>query len=217
MRYLYIVVAALAASAQLAAQSPPDAKLTSPCVCVGCHGSYRAAAKTDTQSPPARIPDDHQLTPRDIAAWAGPGVVIHAGDARTGKELEWFSVTGRVAAVRVEADGDLHLQLAEPVVQAGKSVELIVEIPDGATWCAIRRQVLAWTSATFPLRVRTGATLRLHDGPVIQVVGRAFYDAEHAVNGNTKLNRRESYGGTTTAVWEIHPVMVLQPAQAPER
>jgi len=217
MRYLYIVVAALAASSRLTAQGPRVAELTSPCVCVGCHGSYRAAAKTDTGQPPASIPSDHQLTPRDVAAWAGPGGVIHADDARTGKELEWFSVTGLVTAVRVEADADLHLQLAEPVAQAGKSVELIVEIPDGPTWCAIRRQVLGWTSATLPLHVRTGATLRLRDGPVIQVVGHAFYDAEHAVNANTQLNRRSSYGGTTTAIWEIHPVMALQLAKPTER
>jgi hypothetical protein len=41
---------------------------------------------------------------------------------------------------------------------------------------------------------------------VIRVVGKAFYDAEHA--GKKPTNRREKQ--TKLAVWEIHPVMELK-------
>jgi hypothetical protein len=40
-------------------------------------------------------------------------VHLTQSSARTGIENNWFALTGRVVAVKVEADGDLHIALAD--------------------------------------------------------------------------------------------------------
>jgi hypothetical protein len=212
MRHIHIV-GVLAGAALLAGTAPsvavrtPTPVLKSPCVCIGCHGSYRADVKRDTEPPPAEIPTDHRVTPSDIAAWPGAGGVIHAKGPRAGRELEWYAVTGRVVAARIESDGDLHLQLVDTATRRGQGLELIVEIPSGDAWCSIRQQVLSWTTSKPPLRVGSGAGLTLSVSPDVEVVGRAFYDAEHAVGADTRANRRACADGARCAIWEIHPVM----------
>jgi hypothetical protein len=69
-------------------------------------------------------------------------------------------------------------------------VTVIVEVPRGKTWEGMRKEV---------------AKLRVNNAPVIRVIGKAFYDAEHA-RGDTAGNRRAK---GNAAVWEIHPVMKL--------
>lgn len=197
MRYLSIVVA-FSGLMVAAVTRPPVAGLRShagsPCSCVGCHGSYRVRVKDDTAQPPAEIPRDHQVTPSDVAAWPGPGGVLHEDSPRSGRELEWFRVTGRLVARKLEADGDLHLQLIDQGANASEAVQLIVEIPIGPPWCAMRRDVIG---------------LRLRDRPLVVVEGRAFYDAEHAVGADTKANRRPCLNGARCAIWEVHPAMSM--------
>ena len=53
------------------------------------------------------------VTPSDIFSWAGPDV--HQQSKRTGLEQKWFAVTGRVVAVKVEADSDLRPSGAENI------------------------------------------------------------------------------------------------------
>src|SRR6266446_1767385 len=70
-------------------------------------------------------------------------------------------------------------------------------------WCPIRRRIFSWTRTTFPFHITTNRTLTLREQPVITVVGKAFYDVDHAPRNQT--NRRNNM--PSFAVWEIHPVM----------
>lgn len=58
---------------------------------------------------------------------------------RTGIEQKWFALTGRVVAVKAEADGDLHLALQDA---RGDKPEIVVcEVPAKPQWCEIRNRV----------------------------------------------------------------------------
>jgi hypothetical protein len=48
-----------------------------------------------------------------VYGWPGIGVQLNWQSERTGRENNWYSLTGRVVAVKVEADGDLHLALQD--------------------------------------------------------------------------------------------------------
>lgn len=181
--------------------------LTSACQCAGCRGEHRWAAKTSADAPPAAVPAANRVAPSTIAAWTGPGGDFGDATPRTGRELQWFAVTGRVVYAKAEPDGDLHLQMVD-ARGPGAPARLIAEVPDGAPWCDIRRQVFGWTGARFPLDVRKGAELALTRRPVVTVTGRALYDANNAKHGDTTRNHRSS-GGATATIWEIHPVMRL--------
>jgi hypothetical protein len=47
------------------------------------------------------------VTPSDIFSWPGIGVNLTWQLEPTGIENNWFALTGRMIAVKVEADGDL--------------------------------------------------------------------------------------------------------------
>ena len=56
---------------------------------------------------------------------------------RTGIENKWFALTGRVVAVKVETDGDIHIALEDAT---GNNVGTVsAEIPVGPRWCEIRQ------------------------------------------------------------------------------
>ena len=185
----------------------PLVTFESPTECQNAHGVWRWAAKTDLTPPPASIPPAYHLRPSDIAAWDGPNREIHSRSPRTGRELECYALTGRVLQVKAEEDGDLHIELVD--MDNAHSVHVIVEVPldrhGGRTpWNPIRQRVFAWSDQTFPFETRTGHKLHLHEHPVIQVIGQAFYDGEHT--GPQPNRRRQT---EHVAVWEIHPVMAL--------
>jgi hypothetical protein len=62
---------------------------------------------------------------------------------RTGIENNWFALTGRVVAVKVEADGDLHIALADAT--GDKPGIVVVEVPAKPQWCEIRQTVFSWS------------------------------------------------------------------------
>jgi hypothetical protein len=116
-------------------------------------------------------------------------------------------VTGRVAHVKAEEDGDLHIELRDEDNPHG--VRVVVEVPldrhDGKTpWNAIRETVFGWSDQQFPFETRTCHRLHLTESPVVRVVGMAFYDAKHK---GSRPNRRDA--AEHVAVWEVHPVMTL--------
>lgn len=188
------------------------ATFVSACKCTHCKGFDRWKEKIDVETPPAN-PTVEQ--PSDIAAWNGPDVPI----AKTGKnehrlpaEQKWYQVTGKVVLVRVEGDGDLHIQLINASATNNKTAKDIdVEVPSntevhGSTpWCTIRTTVFSWSTQTFPFTT-SDKLLALKEHPVITVVGETFYDTDHAPNGN-KTNNRPTQ--KNVSVWEIHPVMEL--------
>lgn len=183
----------------------PLVTFQSPTECQGARGTWRWAAKSDIEMPPSSIAANHHIKPSDIAAWQGPQREVTAYSPRFGRELEWFAVIGRVAQVKAEEDGDLYIELRDADNPHG--IRVVVEVPldrhGGKTpWNPIRQTVFGWSDQTFPFEARAGHKLNLTAHPLIEVTGHAFYDAPHRT---IHPNRRTSH----TAVWEIHPVMVL--------
>ena len=59
---------------------------------------------------------------------------------RTGIENNWYALTGRVVAVRVEADGDLHIALQDAT--GDKLGIVFCEVPVGPQWCRFAQRFL---------------------------------------------------------------------------
>jgi hypothetical protein len=53
------------------------------------------------------------VTPSDIYRLPGPDVPLTQSPERTGIENQWFALTGRAVALKVEADGDLNIALQD--------------------------------------------------------------------------------------------------------
>jgi hypothetical protein len=179
---------------------------SSECVCKGDHHADRWPAKTDPASPPASSKIT-AITPAQIFQW--PGVGTKAGltrqSARIASEQRWFALTGRVEDVRIEGDGDIHVALVD--ARDKKAGIVGVEIPPGPKWCAIRKIVFGWTTASFPMNYPSKSKLTLAKTPVITVIGKAFYDIDHA--DKARSNQRPSPFKPGYAVWEVHPAMSL--------
>ncbi len=69
------------------------------------------SVKNDPETLPTDTSTIQAMTPSEIFSWAGPDV--HQQSKRLGLEQKWFAVTGLVVAVKVEADGDLHVALTD--------------------------------------------------------------------------------------------------------
>ena len=100
-----VAVIAFVFSTATAAQQ--EVRCESPCECSSAYGKGRWSVKNDPETPPTDTSTIQVVTPSDIFSWAGPEVLQRS--KRTGLEQKWFAVTGRVVAVKVEADGDLHI------------------------------------------------------------------------------------------------------------
>jgi hypothetical protein len=177
-------------------------EFTSVCDCTGNHGVSRWTAKTDSAAAPASTVAIQSIAPADIFAWSGIRGNVGRSSARTPAEEKWYAVKGRVEAIKVEDDGDLHIVLGDA---SGREGRMVVEVPLGESWCEIRKLVFSWTDARFPLIARKD---RFHttQHPIVTAVGKAFYDVDHSGRDNTS-NRRDY--DSSIAVWEIHPVMQL--------
>jgi hypothetical protein len=136
-------------------------------------------------------------------SWPGIGVELNWQSERTGRENNWYSLTGRAVAVKIEADGDLHIALADAT--GDKPGIVVVEVPAKPQWCEIRRTVFSWTRTRFPLHIRSDRKLTVNGAPIVTVVGKAFWDIGHAPKDQS--NRRKRL--PDYAAWEIHPVMKL--------
>jgi hypothetical protein len=178
---------------------------TSPCASdIDPHGESRWEAKTDPTDPPTNAIEIHAVTPSEMYGWAGPGARIRQDQGRIESENPWYAMTGRVVEIRAEDDGDLHVVLED--ASGDKPGMVVTEIPFGEKWCAMRTAVFSWTSATFPLTLHGSKRLKQLQPHVVTMIGRAFYDMQHAERGK-RNNRRSS--AESFAVWEIHPVMQL--------
>ena len=157
---------------------------------------------------PVNTPADasaiQSVTPGDIYGWPGPDVPLTQSSERTGIETQWFSVTGGIVALKVEADGDLHIALADAT--GDKPGIVVCEVPAKSQWCEIRTTVFSWTRTRFPFHTSSAKTLTLNQSPVVTVIGKAFFDVGHSLK-DQRSNRRSHLPGY--AAWEIHPVMGL--------
>ena len=210
-----LVVAATLPVAAALTLDEVEVEFVSPTECKGDHGVYRWVVKTDHEVPPDSIPEANKVKPSDIGKWQPPRGVITTNTPRSGREKDWFQVTGRVALVKVEADGDLHIQLVD--TDGGSKVNVVVEVPvkqspGESPWDEIRRKVFGWTKTNFPFKVKSDRRLELVSTPVIRVEGKAFFDATH--RGDVPNRRKDTLGEEVT-VWEIHPVMTLEEVKNP--
>jgi len=138
--------------------------------------------KNDPSSPPTDASAIQSVTPSDIFSWAGPDV--YQQSKRTGLEQKWFAVTGRVVAVKVEADGDLHIALSDAT--GDKMGTVVCEVPLKPQWCDIRETVVSWTPTRFPFQTSSAKRLKIANPPVVTIVGKAFWDIGHAPKDSIK-------------------------------
>ncbi|HVH89825.1 MAG TPA: hypothetical protein VM783_00350 [Candidatus Acidoferrum sp.] len=164
-----LIVAVLLCSTATAA--PQEVTCESPCSCSSAHGKGRWSVKNDPETPPTDTSTIQAVTPSDIFSWAGPDV--HQQSKRTGLEQNWFSLTGRVVAVKVEADGDLHIELSDAT--GDKQGIVVVEIPLGPQWCNIRTTVFSWSPIRFPFQTRSTKKLKIIKPPIIKSFDRQLF------------------------------------------
>src|SRR6266704_2984718 len=195
--------AAVALLCTASAESPP-VTFESPCSCRDNHGEHRWAVKNDASTPPVDASAIQAITPSDVFSWPGPAEHLTQSSERTGIENNWYALTGRVVALKVEMDGDVHIALQDAT--GDKPGIVVVEVPAKAQWCEIRNTVFSWTRTRFPFHTSSAKKLTLNQTPVITVTGKAYFDVGYSLK-DQKLNRRSHLPGY--AAWEIHPVMKL--------
>ena len=108
-----LIIAAIAFLCSTAAATSPPVTFESPCECRDNHGEHRWAVKNDPSTPPVDASAMQAVTPSDVFSWPGPAEHLTQSSERSGIENNWFALTGRVVAVKVEMDGDLHLALQD--------------------------------------------------------------------------------------------------------
>jgi hypothetical protein len=199
-----LIIVAIAFLASAAATSLP-VTFESPCECRDNHGEHRWAVKNDPSTPPVDASAIQTVTPSDVFSWPGPAEHLTQSSERTGIENNWFALTGRVVAVKVEMDGDLHLALQDAT--GDKPGIVVCEVPAKKQWCEIRETVFSWTHTRFPFHTRSAKKLTLDQIPVITVTGKAYFDVGHSLQ-DQKSNRRSHL--PDYAAWEIHPVMKIE-------
>jgi hypothetical protein len=200
MRATTLIIVAIALCSTAAAEQPV-VTIVSPCECLDAHGVGRWAVKNDPSTPPADASAIQSTTPSQMFSWPGIGGQLSWQSERAAIENNWYALTGRVVAVKVEADGDLHIALQDATGE--KPGTVVVEVPAKPQWCEIRQTILGWTRTRFPLHIRSTRKLALDQTPVVTVIGKAFWDIGHApADGSNRRKRLPDY-----AVWEIHPAM----------
>lgn len=202
---LAVTLVAAFGSAAAYADSKSPATFNTYCTCPDCKGEVRWDVKTDRSKPPAHT---KTVRPSEIADWPGPGAAYDDA-SRTGEEAEWYRVTGRVTLMRLAHDGDIHLQIVDKDAPES-AVNVLVEIPLGKPWCAIRKDLLALAKheVVMPLTFKGDREVTLDGNPIITVVGHPMYDGWHGGHAKT-ASVRNNTANPKQAVWEIHPVMEL--------
>ncbi len=178
---------------------------TSATTCGGAHGVARWTVKTDPSRPPADKSQIKAVTPSQMYAWPGVGTKVKLGQSskRLPAEQKWYTLTGRVDGMKVEADGDIHIELVD--ANDNKPGTVGAEIPCRQMWSEFRKLAFSWTTQTFPLRFKSSKKLTIVGRHVISVTGKAFYDVDHAPRDRS--NARGKPFKANYSVWEIHPVM----------
>jgi hypothetical protein len=174
----------------------------SPTSCGGAHGIARWTVKIDTQKPPPKS-QITPTTPSEMYAWKGVGTKAALGNKRLQAEQKWYVVTGKIDGIKVEADGDIHIELVD--ANDNKPGTVSVEIPCGRTWDEFRKLAFSWTDQTFPFSFQSAKTLKLTNPHVIAVTGKTFYDVDHAPKDRSNQRPKPFHAGYS--VWELHPVM----------
>jgi hypothetical protein len=126
---------------------------------------------------------------------------------RTGLENKWFALTGRVVAVQVEADGDLHIALGDATDP--KPGIVVCEIPAGPTSCEIPQNHFQLDANAIPPAHSLDERTCDQRNADHHSNCKAFWDVGQAPKDQSnRIKRLPQY-----AVWDIHPVMTLHVVQ----
>src|SRR2546422_3489876 len=125
-------IAAIAFLSSAAAATSPPVTFESPCECHDNHGEHRWAVKNDPSTPPTDASVIQAVTPSDVFSWPGSMEHLTQSSERTGIENNWFALTGRVVAVKVEMDGDLHIALQNAT--GDRPGIVVAEVPAKPGW-----------------------------------------------------------------------------------
>ena len=136
-------------------------------------------------------------------SWPGPDVYLTPQSERIGIENKWFTLTGRVVALKVETDGDIHIALQDAT--GDKPGIVVAELRRNRIGVRFVVMVFSWTRTRFPFHTSSAKKLNVTDPPIITVIGKTFFDIGHPPKDQS--NRRKYLPGY--AAWEIHPVMKL--------
>jgi hypothetical protein len=178
-----------------------------PCKCENNHAADRLEAKNEWVAVPTTQAMFKRITPSGMFAWRPLSGVGKHSARKYPQEQQWYMVTGRVAEVRVQDDGDVHFELADATGR--KRGRILAELPLGKTWCDLRMIVFSWTAkGTHFKRFQAGGVLPLRINPVVTVTGKAFFDVDHA-GKNPLRNRNITHRAGNLAAWEIHPVNAI--------
>src|SRR6266699_3548831 len=123
----------------------------------------------------------------------GPGPVEHLTQSseRTGIENNWFALTGRIVAAKVEVDGDLHLALQDA---AGDKAGIVVcEIPAKQQWCSIRETVFSWTPTRFPFHTSSAKKLTRTASPLCVLRSRTDVTVSQTLQNGALLPLNKSF------------------------
>jgi hypothetical protein len=168
-----LIIAAIALLCSTEAATLPPVTFESPCECQDNHGKHRWSVKIDPSTPTADASAIKAVMPSDMFSWPGPDVRLTQQSERTGIENKWFALTGRVVALKVETDADIHIALQDAT--GDKPGIVVVEIPVKPQWCEIRNTVLIGTNevpfsdCNWQLAIRNWHFL---DGVLAQLVER---------------------------------------------
>lgn len=207
-----IVLALLFTLSALAPASGASTKTTttfsSPSDCKGAHGVARWAAKVDNSKPPSDKSQITAITPSKMFAWKGVGTKIKLTQSsnRIPAEQKWYVMTGKVDKIKVEADGDIHIELVD--ASGNKPGTVGVEVPCGQIWRPLRAMVFSWSVQKFPFSFQSSKAITISGRHVIAATGKAFYDVDHAPPDRS--NQRPKPFHAAYSVWELHPVMSLR-------
>ena len=110
------LLASFVVASVFARSEAPEVTFVSPCECLGFHGKNRWITKTDLSPVPPDKSAIQSVTPSQIYAWEGLGPDVDLTrytEERMPFEQKWYALTGRVVDAKVEADGDLHIELVD--------------------------------------------------------------------------------------------------------
>jgi len=115
-----------------------------------------------------------------------------------------YALTGFVRVVKLQADCDFHVQVAQSRV--ANSPQVIVEVPH--SFRAVQRELMA--------RVATGdghkskAWKEPSSAPHLRFIGFAFPDRPHQSEPSTQEEDGHGPGGVVRTLWEINPVLKVE-------
>ncbi len=168
------------------------------------HLKHRDLADSSAQVQSAKV--------GQVLLWSAPADITNPKTRKKDepiapRESQVFTVKGNLWRVIVEDnDCDFHLELSAP----GKlktAARIIVELPQGAAFTAMREKLLAELTAN-GYSISVGKSIALDDPIRVTVTGFAFYDSAHY----SKKAPQEGHNHGTKSVgtlWELHPIWTV--------